>query len=557
MDNERNQVPASGNDNWLDEILGTAPSTQEIGPDEQAISSARLTHPDDLELERILAENWDAEPASDASPICEEQPLSAQPDPSGEPTPPADLELENILAENWESEQSSQEQAARQSVTEETQLFTAPEEAAAQQQTPQAASEEAPLAEPAEKKPARASRRTKSDSALRKGRPKMKKGYGLFGIPHILATAIWLMIILAIGVSLGRTLWVCCADLMAFGKTPQEITITIKDGDDIESISQKLRQAGLIRYPGLFQKFAELTGKYENISVGTFTLSPHLDYNAMINAMGERAPAREEVEIMFPEGYTCAQIFALLEEKNVCTVAELEEYASNGELDEYWFMEGVTRGDKYCLEGYLFPDTYKFYTNDEPRRVLEKFLDAFDHRYTDLMKSKLEPLNERLASVLASRGYDEAYIEEHKITIREIVIIASMIEKETANDEESYTISSVIYNRLTNPGNYPYLNIDATLIYALDGNVDPVTGERKPLTEADLLMEHPYNTYNNKGLPPGPISNPGRNSLDAALDPIDTSYYYYVYNPHDAEHLFARTEAGHADNIDYINSLDD
>ena len=132
-----------------------------------------------------------------------------------------------------------------------------------------------------------------------------------------------------------------------------------------------------------------------------------------------------------------------------------------------------------------------------------------------------------------------------------------MIEKETANDEESYTISSVIYNRLTNPGNYPFLNIDATLIYALNGNIDPVTGERKPLTEADLLMEHPYNTYNNKGLPPGPISNPGRNSLDAALDPIETSYYYYVYNPHTAQHMFARTEAGHEDNIDYINSLDD
>ena len=514
MDNERKEVPASENENWLDEILGTAPSAQEIGPDEQAISSAKLTHPDDLELERILAENWD-------------------------------------------TEQEPQELPAQQPLTEETQLFTAAEESTPlQAPVADTAIEETPLPK-AEEEPAAPSRRTKKLNTTRKGRPKLKKGYGLFGIPHILATGIWLLIILAIGVSLGRVLWVCCADLMAFGKTPQEITITIKDTDDIESISHKLRQAGLIRYPGLFQTFAELTGKYENISVGTFTLSPHLDYNAMINAMGERAPAREEVEIMFPEGYTCAQIFDLLEEKNVCTAAELEAYAATGELDEYWFMEGVTRGDKYCLEGYLFPDTYKFYTNDEPRRVLEKFLDAFDNRYTDLMKSKLEPLNERLASVLASRGYDEAFIEDHKITIREIVIIASMIEKETANDEESYTISSVIYNRLTNPGNYPFLNIDATLIYALNGNIDPVTGERKPLTQADLLMEHPYNTYNNKGLPPGPISNPGRNSLDAALDPVDTSYYYYVYNPHGAEHLFARTEEGHEDNIDYIKSLDD
>jgi len=586
MDNERKDVPTPENENWLDDILGSAPVAEEIGPDEQAIASVKLTHPNDLELERILAEDWDSVPDPELPPeqtLPEEPELPAEQvapealelesimaenwdtepdaqqaaDPAEQADPEA-LELENILAENWDAEPAAQPQPASEEhpLDQETQLFTAPEEEQPQAPLAETLDEQNMQANAEQEASASALSRHKQ-RANRKGRPKMKKGYGLFGIPHVVATAIWLLIIVAVGVSLGRTLWVCCADLMAFGKTPQEITITIKDTDDIESISQKLRQAGLIRYPGLFQTFAELTGKYENISVGTFTLSPHLDYNAMINAMGARAPAREEVEIMFPEGYTCAQIFSLLAEKNVCTVEELEAYAATGELDEYWFMEGVTRGDKYCLEGYLFPDTYKFYTNDEPRRVLEKFLDAFDHRYTDLMKGKLEPLNEKLASVLASRGYDEAFIEDHKITIRQIVIIASMIEKETANDEESYTISSVIYNRLTNPGNYPFLNVDATLYYALNGNIDPVTGERKPLTEADLLMEHPYNTYTSKGLPPGPIANPGRSSLDAALDPVETSYYYYVYNPHAAEHLFAKTEQGHEDNIDYINSLDD
>ena len=586
MDNERKDLPTPENENWLDDILGSAPVSEEIGPDEQAIASVKLTHPNDLELERILAEDWDSVPDPEL-PV--EQTHPEQPELPAEQIPPEALELENIMAENWDTEPET-EQAADpaqqadpgalelenilaenwdaepvveaqpaaedQPLDQKTQLFTAPEgdqPQAAQLETSEEQKKQ--VIEPQETPESTPSRH--KQRANRKGRPKMKKGYGLFGIPHVVATAIWLLIIVAVGVSLGRVLWVCCADLMAFGKTPQEITITITDDDDIKAISEKLDTAGLIRYPGLFQKFAELTGKYENISVGTFTLSPHLDYNAMINAMGARAPAREEVEIMFPEGYTCEQIFDLLEEKNVCTVEELEAYAATGELDEYWFMEGVTRGDKYCLEGYLFPDTYKFYTNDEPRRVLEKFLNAFDHRYTDLMKGKLEPLNERLASVLASRGYDEAFIEENKITIREIVIIASMIEKETANDEESYTISSVIYNRLTNPGNYPFLNIDATLYYALNGNIDPVTGERKPLTQTDLEMVHPYNTYTSKGLPPGPISNPGRNSLDAALDPVETSYYYYVYNPHDAEHLFAKTEQGHEDNIDYIKSLDD
>lgn len=502
MENERSNPQTPQDDAWLDEILGTSHSTQEIGPDEHAVSAAGLTHPDDLEFERIMNEIMQA---------------------VNEP----------------EAEQTSDTQDAP------TQQFTPPEITVQDAATPQKPEEPAPEELP---RPAKA-------APIRKGRPKPKKGYGLWGIPHILSTVIWLLLIVAVGVSLGRMLWVCCADLMAFDKDSQEVVITITEEDDIHSISDKLGKAGLVRYPGLFKLFAQITGKDDNISAGTFTLNSHFDYNAMINAMGAHSASREEVDIMFPEGYTCAQIFRLLEEKGVCTVAELEAYAANGELDDYWFLEGVQRGSKYCLEGYLFPDTYTFYTNDDPERVLEKFLDAFDNRFTDLMKSKLEPLNQHLASVLSSRGYGKDYIEEHKITIREIIIIASMIEKETSGDEESYTISSVIYNRLTNPGNFPHLNIDATLIYALDGNIDPETGKTKPLTQEDLKMDHPYNTYVQTGLIPGPISNPGRNSIDAALDPLDTSYYFYVFNPKTGKHLFAKTSYEHDKNVNYVDSL--
>ena len=391
---------------------------------------------------------------------------------------------------------------------------------------------------------------------LPKGRPRAKKGYGLLGIPHVISTAIWLAITLLIGVSLGRLVWICAAEVLAFGRPDQEYVITVSSADNIDTIAAKLKNAGLIKYPDLFKAYADLTNAEEEISVGTFTLNSKFDYMALVNAMSPHSAARESVELLIPEGYTCAQIFALLEENGVCSAAELEEYAANGEIKDRWFLEGIERGDKYCLEGYLFPDTYQFYTDDEPGRVIGKFLDNFDNRFTDLMKSRLDPLNERLAAVLASRGYDEETIASRKITIRDIVIIASMIEKETADDAESYIISSVIYNRLTNPANYPYLNIDATIIYALGGNIDPETGKTKPLTSADLQMEHPYNTYTVKGLIPGPISNPGRNSLNAALDPSETSYYYYVYNPNTSQHLFGKNEAEHAKNVNYVKSLE-
>ena len=414
----------------------------------------------------------------------------------------------------------------------------------------------------ANEKPAKKERATKStrekpvrEKPAPKGRPRMKKGYGLLGIPHIISTLVWLAIILAIGVSLGRMAWVITTDVLAFGRDSKECEITISENDNMDIIANKLKNAGLIRYPELFKLYADLTDAEEEITAGTYTLNTKYDYMALVNYMSSHATSREEVEVLIPEGYTCAQIFALLEEKKVCSAEDLKAYASDGELGEYWFLEGVERGTAYCLEGYLFPDTYKFYTNDKPGRVLTKFLDNFEYRFTDIMKEKLDVLNDRMGKVMTKLGYPADYVEAHKFTMRDIVIIASMIEKEKANNAESYDVSSVIYNRLTNAKEYPYLNIDATLIYALDGNIDPETGKTKPLTSADLKMDHPYNTYTQKGMVPGPISNPGRNSLDAALDPNETKYYFYVYNPKTGVHLFAKNATEHQKNVDYVRTL--
>ena len=369
------------------------------------------------------------------------------------------------------------------------------------------------------------------EETMEKGRPKRRSGSGLLGLPHLAATVVWLLIIVAVGAAIGRMVWLCAADVLAFGREAKTVTITIEEGDTLDDVAQKLKDAELISYPGLFKLYANISGAMDKIKPGTYVLNDQsgdaaeemvvYDYMALVSAMSPYSSGLTVVEdLRIPEGYTCAQIFKLLEENGVCTAAELEEYAASGELDEYWFLEGVERGDKYCLEGYLFPNTYDFYENDDPERVLEKMLDAFDASFTDVMKQKLQTLQEE-------KGY----------TIREVVIIASMIEKESASDLESYTVSSVIYNRLADPSEYPYLNIDATIVYALGGKAD--------LTEEDLKVDSPYNTYTNKGLPPGPISSPSQNSLAAALGPEDTDYYYYAFDPSTGAHHFSRTYEEH------------
>ena len=457
MENNRKD-PSSMVDTWLDEILEKNNITPQIGPDEQAASSAGLTHPDDLELERIVKETLE-EDFSDAFPQ--------------DPAP------------------------------------ATPKEAPAPEPTPQKA--EVP----------------EKESLIRKLRPKAQKGYGLFGIPHILSTCIWLLLILVIGVSLGRTLWLCAEDVLALGKAPHEVTVNIDIQDRLPDIAQKLKKVGMIRYPGLFEQFARLTGKGNHILTGSITFNGDTvyDYNALINAMSYRGGSNAVVEVMIPEGYNCAQIFSLLANEGVCEIEALEEYAANGELNNYWFLEGVERGHKYCLEGFLFPDTYQFYKDDEPRRVLEKLLDDFDYRFTDRMRQKLNNLNQKLGYV--------------HMDLRELVTMASIIEKEKANSLEGYDISSVFYNRLTHASQYPYLQSDATILYATDYLN---AGE---LTTDELINASPYNSYTQPGLPPGPIANPGLSSLDAALDPEDTSYYYFIYDESIGSHRFSKTLEEH------------
>ena len=513
---------------------------EEIGADEAAVRAAGLTHPDDVELENILAEDWDSVPDLPEEEVFPEEAIDRKAEPKEAIEQESKAEEETVAEEPAEEPEPAQETQEEPAV--EPSLQDAPTQVIPAVETlPVQEAAEAALAEEAAEEVAEEEQEDEYViTHVRKGRPKMKKGYGLLGIPHLISTAIWLAITLVIGISLGRVLWVCCADVMAFGKPPVTAYITVTEEDDIESVSQKLADANLIRYPGLFRQFADITKKSDRINTGTYELGSHLDYNAMINNMVYTSVSREEIEITFPEGYNTAQTFRLLEKEGVCSAADLEEWALNGELDEYWFLEGLERNDKYWLEGYLAPDTYRFYTNDEPRNVLQKFLDAFDARFTDIMRDDLAQMQERYADLLSKGGFSSEYIAENPLTLHQVLTIASIVERETADDAESYDIASVFYNRVTDP-DIGTLGSDATVYYALGDYFR----DRGKLTAEDLEFDSPYNTRKNRGIPPGPICNPGAYSLYAALDPNDTDYHYFIYDADNNKHLFSATYNEH------------
>ena len=376
--------------------------------------------------------------------------------------------------------------------------------------------------------PAPEKKKPENNRPTRKGRPKRKKGEGLLGIPNILVTVVWLALIVAIGVTLGRMLWVCAADVLAFGREDKAVTITIYEADTMDDIANKLYDNGLIRYKSLFNLYASISDAEEDIDPGIYDLNTRYDYHALVNMMSSSSTRTVIEDVLIPEGYTCQQIFSLLEEKRICTAVDIAAYAAEGELKDYWFLENVERGSENCLEGFLFPDTYDFYKNSTPREVLEKLLDNFEYRFSEEMRAQIDTLNANVTG--GSYG------------VREVVIVASLIEKEAAAPAESPTISGVIYNRLFNWGGTPaYLNIDAAIVYAQGGQSDTI----------DTSLDSPYNTYTHTGLTPTPISNPGLSSLKAALSPESHNYYYYVLNPSTGMHTFSTTYEEHSA---YVNA---
>ena len=342
-----------------------------------------------------------------------------------------------------------------------------------------------------------------------RSRPRKKrKRLGSWGI------LIYVVCVLGASVLLAGVSWMWANDILALNKAPLTAVVEIKEGDTVDQVADKLKDAGLIEYKFVFKLFCSFThvsgqagDDDAKITPGSYELNTDMDYRALISSMGSSSANRLTTTVTIPEGTTQAQIFEMLEKAGVATVEDLEETAANYDF-KFSFLQGVLPlGDAKRLEGYLFPDTYEFYMGEDPVNVLNKMILRFDEIFTEEMRADIE-----------AAGH----------TIHEAVIIASMIEKETDGGDQA-EIASVIYNRLDDPTSETagFLNIDATILYATGG------------TTVDTAADTPYNTYTHTGLPPTPIASPGVDALRAAVYPEDTNYYFYALGDDGVHHFFS------------------
>ena len=327
---------------------------------------------------------------------------------------------------------------------------------------------------------------------------------------------------------LGCAGWLLFSDFCSFnraGSPPVEMVVEVSSEDTVDTVADKLKAAGLIEYPWFFKLYANVTHAEEKIGMGSHALNTDMDYHALVLGMRSAAGnmTAETVQVTIPEGYTVAQTIAVLAKNGVNTEAALTEAALTADFD-YDFIDNESK-DISRLEGFLFPDTYEFYVNEKPASALNRLIKNFNSKIDD-----------GLLAAWQEKGYD----------LKEIVTIASLIERETDGTDQA-RIASVIYNRLEGSGNKGgtngLLQVDASLLYGLPGHEGAIT-------QTDLEADTPYNLYKYPGLPPTPIANPGLTAIEAALEPEETGYYYYALGK-DGEHHFFETYQAH---LNFVNS---
>lgn len=314
------------------------------------------------------------------------------------------------------------------------------------------------------------------------------------------------------------------------GAAAAPATFNVREGDTLETISQRLEDEGFIVNARVFRWYVERQGGLE-ITPGYYVLRPK-DHMGNLMQVLSTPPEQTFTSVTFPEGFTLDKMAARLAERVPrLSIGDFQTAATNGTVRSEWLPEGTT-----SLEGLLFPDTYQVSNGESAEHVVQRMVDMMERvgRQENIVEG----------------GYVQG------LTAYQVLIVASMVEREAKTDADRPMVARVIINRLRREVPMP-LQIDATLYYGQSADTPfPVLRQ----------MDTPYNTYLHTGLPPTPIANPGRASIEAVLNPapnppeggaecrnvakVDCEWLYYVIADEDGNHAFAVTAEQHQANVD-------
>ena len=352
--------------------------------------------------------------------------------------------------------------------------------------------------------------------AKKKHKKKSKINNSIFGGIIIITVILTVSILLAAGgISVGMEYW-------GIGKSDNNISFNIPKGATNDDIADLLVENGIINNKFLF-KVALKIGNPAAIYPGDITLQPSQGYSGIISELSKMRESYKTVTITFAEGENLLDVANKLEKNGVCSASDfLFEFNKQQDFD----FESKLKENKdafYSMEGYFFPDTYNFYVDDTAYNITKTVREHFDKQITDKMYTRMKKL-----------GLD----------LNQVMTLASIVQLESENTKEMPKVASVFMNTRNNSETFPMLQSDATKNY--------ITKVIKKQSENIASVEHYtecYDTYQCKGLPSGPICNPGIDAINAVLYPAETDYYYFCNNLKTGKSYYAKTLEEHEKNL--------
>lgn len=315
--------------------------------------------------------------------------------------------------------------------------------------------------------------------------------------------------------SAGTLVFVDSALFQPLNPGGEDVVFEVRPGQGLRTVSRNLERADLIPFGILVEVYGRRQGYAGRLQAGRYLVSGAMTPAEILSKIVSGDAVQDELTVTIPEGWSLDDIESYFEELGLFTRERFQEAAVMGEeYRDLGFLDHLETNT--ILDGYLFPDTYRIFPDSTPESIVRRMLTNFEQRV-------ILGLSEELSE--DDRG------------IHEILTLASIVQAESANDEEMPIVAGVFWKRLLE---WIPLESDATVNYVLG------TNKRQP-TFADTEVDDPYNTYENYGLPPGPIGNPGLAAIKAALKPANNPYYFFLH-PEEGGIILSRTFAEHLQN---------
>jgi len=316
---------------------------------------------------------------------------------------------------------------------------------------------------------------------------------------------------------------------------PTPTTFVVEPGETAAGVASRLAEEGLVVNGEVFQRFMTYHGLDVSLEAGTYSLRSNMTMHEIAETLQHGGADTNTVTI--PEGWRMEQIGWYLEQQGLMRSDDFLAYAQTAQYDYSWLAD---RPPGSSLEGFLFPDTYELPAEATPADLIDAMLSTFNLRVAPEIEGRLP----------GKMIFDLELGDYRPMTVYDILILASIVEREAVIDEERPVIASVYYNR-PDPVHVEEtalrLSADPTVQYAKGYDAETGNWWNPMLPGEGQTIDSPYNTFRVQGLPPGPISNPGLASILAVLNPADTDYLYF-HAIGDGSHVFASTLEEHLQN---------